>query len=290
MPRHLPTPGDGVADEIAEAIRERWPDRPDAALVLGSGLGKVLEVARARAGGDDGIEIGYDDLPGFPRPSVPGHAGRLWLGTIGSACLVVFRGRVHYYEGHGMALASLTSRVAATLGASTIVLTTAVGALDPSLAAGSLVVLRDHVNLMGDSPLRGWRMPDGSPPFVDLSTPYDPDLSAAALEAGRTAGVVPVAEGVYAAVAGPSYETPAETAFLRNAGGTVVGMSMVPEAVVARASGLRVLGLSFVTNAAGMAVSHDEVLAASDRAAEAIGRVVVALLDRFRSDTGREGT
>jgi purine-nucleoside phosphorylase len=283
MGRPLPTPGDGVADEVAEAIRERWPERPHAAVVLGSGLGTVLEVARERAGGD-GIEIGYEDLPGFPRPSVPGHAGRLWLGTIGATHMVVFQGRVHHYEGHPMSLASLTSRVAAILGASSIVLTTAVGALDPSLRAGSLVVVRDHVNLMGDSPLRGWRMPDGSPPFVDVSALYDAELSDAALEAARAADVVPVAEGVYAAVAGPSYETPAETAFLRTAGGTVVGMSMVPEAVVARASGLRVLGLSFVTNVAGGSVSHEEVLEASDRAADAIGQVLVALLDRIRSE------
>jgi purine-nucleoside phosphorylase len=127
-------------------------------------------------------------------------------------------------------------------------------------------------------------MPDGSPPFVDASALYDAELSDAALEAARAADVVPVAEGVYAAVAGPSYETPTETAFLRTAGGTVVGMSMVPEAVVARASGLRVLGLSFVTNVAGASVSHEEVLEASDRAADAIGQVLVALLDRFRSE------
>ena len=289
MRRPLPTPGDGVADEAAEAIRERWAERPHVALVLGSGLGNVLEVARERAGGD-AIEIGYDELRGFPRPSVPGHAGRLWLGSLGRTCVIAFRGRVHYYEGHSMALASLTARVAALLGASSIVLTTAVGALEPSLRPGSLVVVRDHVNMMGDSPLRGWRLPDGSPPFVDVSALYDRELAAAAVEAARRANVVPVAEGVYAAVAGPSYETPAESAFLRSAGGTVVGMSMVPEAVVAAASGLRVLGLSFVTNAAGASVSHEEVLEASDRAADAIGHVVVALLDRFRATDGREGT
>jgi purine-nucleoside phosphorylase len=283
MMRALPTPGDGVADDIAEAIRERWPGLPQVALVLGSGLGKVLDVARAEAGGD-GIEIGYDELPGFPRTRVPGHSGRLWLGTVGPTTVAAFKGRVHYYEGHRMSLASLTARVAAVLGAGTIVLTTAVGALDPALRAGSLVVVRDHINLIGETPLRGWRMPDGSPPFLDASAIYDADLSAAALEAGRLADVVPVVEGVYAAVAGPSYETPVETAFLRNAGGTVVGMSLVPEAVVARASGLRVLGLSFVTNAAGASVSHEEVLEASDRAADVIGRVLVALLDRFRSE------
>ncbi|HXF72335.1 MAG TPA: purine-nucleoside phosphorylase, partial [Actinomycetota bacterium] len=188
-------------------------------------------------------------------------------------------GRVHYYEGHGMAMASLTSRVAAALGAGTVILSAAAGGVDPSLPPGALVVLRDHLNLMGENPLRGWRMPDGAPAFVDLSRVYDPALTDAALAAARgVVGPDAVREGIYAALPGPSYETPAEVEFLRRAGATVVGMSVVPEAVVARALGLRVVGISFVTNAAGTPVSHEEVLRASARAAEAIGRVTVELL------------
>jgi purine-nucleoside phosphorylase len=142
-----------------------------------------------------------------------------------------------------------------------------------------MVVVRDHINLIGTNPLAGWRFTDGSPAFVDVSAVYDPELSSRALEilGSETA----VAEGVYAAVAGPAYETPAETEVIRRLGATVVGMSMVPEAVVARALGMRVLGLSFVTNAAGGSVSHEEVLLASKSAAAAIGRLVAELVEAF---------
>jgi purine-nucleoside phosphorylase len=161
-----------------------------------------------------------------------------------------------------------------------MVLSAAVGGLDPSLPRGSMVVVRDHLNLMGTNPLAGWRYPDGSPAFVDVSAVYDTALSEAALGTLRDHGIA-VADGVYAAMAGPAYETPAETEMLRRMGAAVVGMSTVPEAVVARALGMRVLGLSFVTNAAGGAVSHEEVLLASKTAAEAIGLVVAELADAF---------
>ncbi|HEX6399022.1 MAG TPA: purine-nucleoside phosphorylase, partial [Actinomycetota bacterium] len=220
------------------------------------------------------------ELPGFPPPTVPGHAGTLWLGTIADRPLAFFRGRIHFYEGHPMPLASLTSRVAAGLGARTMVLSAAVGGLDAAIPGGSIVVVRDHLNLMGTNPLAGWRYPDGSPAFADVSAVYDAELSGAALAVLRDGGVE-ASEGVYAAMSGPAYETPAETEMLRRLGATVVGMSTVPEAVAARALGLRVLGLSFVTNAAGASVSHDEVLRASGTAAEAIGLVVAELADAF---------
>ena len=288
--RFQPSPGDDVVDRVVDAVRERTATQPAAALVLGSGLGSVVDVLRAEAGSREEVSIPYADLPGFPRPTVLGHAGRLWIGEVGAAPFAVFQGRAHFYEGHPMSLASITARVAAALGARTIVLTTATGGIDPTLEAGSLVVVRDHLNLMGENPLRGWRMPDGSPPFVDLSAVYDEELSVAAVKAGaelaeaatgRGDPVVAVREGVYAALSGPTYETPAETEHLRRIGATVAGMSMVPEAVVARALGMRVLGLSFVTNVAGAAVTHEEVLAASDRAAGTIGRILAALVDRL---------
>jgi purine-nucleoside phosphorylase len=159
-----------------------------------------------------------------------------------------------------------------------MMLTTAVGAVDRSLTGGTLVVVRDHLNLMGVNPLMGWRMSDGSPAFVGLGDVYDDELSAAALASARAVDGPPIAEGIYAAVPGPSYETPAETESMRRAGATVVGMSMVPEAVAARALGMRVLGLSFVTNAAGASVSHSDVLTASEAAASVIGRVLADLM------------
>src|ERR687897_21679 len=228
-PEGVPRPGDGVVEPIVEAIRARTDLRPVAGIVLGSGLGDAITGARDRAGSGEPVEIPYAELPGFPPPTVPGHAGKLWLGTI---------------------------------------------------PGGSIVVVRDHLNLMGRSPLAGWRYPDGSPAFVDVSEVYDRTLADAALGVLRKAGT-PTDEGVYAAMAGPSYETPAETEMLRRLGATVVGMSTVPEAVVARALGMRVLGLSFVTNAAGASVSHEEVLLASKTAAEAIGRIVAELVDAF---------
>ncbi len=276
----IPSPGDGIDQGIVRAIRERSGIQPVAGVVLGSGLGDAIAVAWEQAGSGEPIEIPYGELPGFPPPTVPGHAGKLWLGTIGGRPVAMFQGRIHFYEGHPMALASITSRVSHALGARTMVLSAAVGALDPSLAAGSMVVVRDHLNLMGTNALAGWRYADGSPAFVDVSKVYDAQLSSAALRILRDHGTA-VTEGVYAAVAGPAYETPAETEMLRRMGATVVGMSTVPEAVAARALGMRVLGLSFVTNVAGGAVSHEEVLLASKTAAEAIGRVVAELADAF---------
>lgn len=277
---HVPSPGDGIDEGIVRVIRERTDIQPVAGVVLGSGLGDAIAVAWERAGSGEPLEIPYDELPGFPSPTVPGHAGKLWLGTIGDRPVAFFQGRIHFYEGYPMSVASITTRVSHALGARTMVLSAAVGGLAPSLAGGSMVVVRDHLNFMGKNPLSGWRYPDGSPAFVDVSGVYDADLSAAALGILREHGTT-ATEGIYAAMAGPSYETPAETEMLRRMGATVVGMSTVPEAVAARALGMRVLGLSFVTNAAGGAVSHEEVLLASKTAAEAIGRVVAGLADAF---------
>jgi purine-nucleoside phosphorylase len=283
--RTLPSPGDGVSERIAEAIRERSPLEPVVGVVLGSGLSGAVETVRAAALGEQ-AELSYADLPGFPTTTVMGHAGRLWLGTVGDRGVAIFQGRIHLYEGHGMALASITSRVAAELGARAMVLTAATGSVDPDVEAGTLVVLRDHLNLMGQNVLTGWRYPDGSPAFVDVSRVYDPELADLALASGRahlggTDRAGRIREGVYAALPGPSYETPAETRMLRQLGATVVGMSTVPEAVAARALGMRVLGLAFATNAAGVEVSHEEVLAASKAAAGTIGRVILDLVERF---------
>ena len=283
-PTQRPSPGDGTPEQIADAIREQTLAEPVAGVVLGSGLSDAVHEVRSAAS-DEGVEIAYADLPGFPPPTVAGHAGRLWIGEVAGRALAVFQGRVHYYEGHGMPMASLTSRVSAELGARTMILSAATGGLDASIQAGSLVVLRDHLNLMGMNPLLGWRMPDGSPAFVDVSAVYDPELAEAAFGSARTdlgdRGETHVREGVYAALSGPSYETPAETRMLTGLGATVVGMSTVPEAVAARALGMRVLGLAFVTNPAGVEVSHEEVLSASKEAAGTIGRVVVDLIDRL---------
>jgi purine-nucleoside phosphorylase len=267
----LPGPGDGLAEEAAAVIRERTKIVPEFAVVLGSGLAGAAEGLEVDA------ELPFEEIPGFPPPSVPGHPGRLLLGTLAGSPAAVFVGRIHFYEGHSLGSCALLVRVAAALRAHTVVLTAAAGGLDPALSPGDLVIGEDHLNLMGEDPLRGWRRPDGTPAFVDLSHVYDADLAKLAEAAAGDLGL-DVARGVYAAVSGPSYETPAEVEYLRRAGATVVGMSVVPEAVPACALGLRVLGLFVVTNAVGgLGLDHQAVLRAAESSAGGLGRLLSGL-------------
>jgi purine-nucleoside phosphorylase len=225
------------------------------------------------------ISFAYDGLPGFPRPTVPGHAGRLVLGEVADVRVAVFRGRIHFYEGHELAVCALPVRVARLLGAGTAIVTAATGGIGPGLDTGHIVVGTDHLNFLGESPLRGWRTPDGVPPFVDMVSAYDPKLAELAVAAAGERGV-PVSSGVYAAMPGPMYETPAEIGFLRTVGATVVGMSVVPEVVPARALGMRVLGLFFVTNQVGVGLSHEDVVQASDAMAVSVGAVIEDVLSK----------
>ena len=269
----LPGPGDSFADQAAEVVRSRTAFAPAVAIGLGSGLGAATEHLVEEA------SFAFEELPGFPRPTVPGHAGRLVLGELAGVPVAAFRGRIHFYEGNDMPACALPVRLARLLGAGTAILTAATGGIAEGLDTGHLVVGTDHINFMGVSPLRGWRYPDGTPPFVDMVGAYDEKLADLAADAAQRLGV-PVSRGVYAAMAGPSYETPAEIEFLRGSGAAVVGMSVVPEAVPARALGMRVLGLFFVTNKVGVEVSHEEVRKASDRVAGAIGAVIADVLSK----------
>lgn len=276
----LPGPGDAFADEAAEVVRSRSALRPEVAIVLGSGLDA------AAANVEEDASLSFEDLPGFPRPSVPGHAGRVILGRLAGVPVIVFRGRIHYYEGNELSVCALPIRLARLLGAGTAILTAATGGIAERLDTGHLVVGTDHVNMLGANPLRGWRYPDGSPPFVDMVGAYDARLADLAEAEARAVGV-PVSRGVYAAMPGPTYETPAEIELLRHAGAAVVGMSVVPEAVPARALGMRVLGLFFVTNVVGMEVEHEDVVRASDAMAGAIGRVIEGVLAKGAPWTAR---
>ena len=250
------------------ALRRRLPCAPRTVVVLGSGLG----------GADFGPEdarIPYAKIPGFPATSVPGHPGA--LSAVGSTALL--RGRAHYYEGRSMEEVVLPVRALAALGARTLVLTNAAGGLHPALTPGSLLLLRDHINLMGANPLRG------GPHFADLSAVYDPALRKRVLAEARRLGLR-IREGVYAAVAGPSYETPAEARMLRKLGADAVGMSTVPEAVAGRAAGLRVAAISLITNRAGSDGSHAQVLAAAAGARDRLARLLRALLASCREEPG----
>jgi purine-nucleoside phosphorylase len=267
-------PPDRSAESAAAVVRTRSLAEPRAGVVLGSGLGPALGEAL-----QIDVTIPYADLPGFPAITVPGHVGELVLGELAGVPIAGFRGRFHLYEGHDPEVPALLPRLAHALGATTMVLTAAVGAVVPGLAAGTAVILRDHLNFTGAVPLLRWRFADGSPAFVSGEV-YDAELRELALARAGAIGVNAV-EGVYGAMRGPAYETPAEVEMLARAGATVVGMSMVPESLPAHALGMRVLGICSLTNALGEPVTHEDVLRVSHETAAAIGRLLVDLLPRL---------
>ena len=252
------------AEEAAAVLRARIAPFPAAAVVLGSGLASFVD------GLGDPVEVAYDEVPHLPRPTVEGHRGKLVVGSVGPVRIAALAGRSHWYEGHDLDTVTLPVRVLQRLGVRLLVLTAAVGAVRPTLRPGGLVCLSDHINLMGANPLRGPHDERLGPRFPDLSAVYSPRLRAIARQAASRLGIA-LDEGVYAAVSGPTYETPAEIRMLAALGADVVGMSTVPEAIVARHAGMEVLGLALVTNwAAGLAetpISHEEVLQAGREAA-----------------------
>jgi len=251
----------------------------DVALVLGSGLSDVASRLERP------VVVPYGDIPDTPHPGsqVVGHAGRLMVGSLGTQRVCVFQGRFHQYQGLSALEAAYPARLAAALGAKTLIVTNASGGVDPDLRTGDLVLVSDQVNLTGSNPLIGWPGPPGGTPFVPMTDAYDGQLRKMSLEVATELGVRIVESGVYFGLLGPSYETPAEVAMLRTLGADVVGMSTVPEVIVARALGMRVLGVSLVTNqAAGADLSHEEVLAAGRRAAADLERLVLGILQRLR--------
>jgi len=249
----------------------------DVALVLGSGLGALAERVAESA-------ISYSDIPGFPRPTVQGHSGRMVFARFGRTRALLFQGRFHYYEGHGMDVVTLFPRLAAGLGATGYLVTNAAGGVNESFRAGDLMVIRDHLNLMGTNPLIGPNRDDLGPRFPDMTNAYDTEWSRCLLETGQALGMT-LREGVYAALTGPSYETPAEIRMLRTLGADAIGMSTVPEVIVARHAGLRVAGVSCITNLAagvtGEPLSHEEVMETGRRVTEAFVRLMTAFLEQL---------
>lgn len=245
------------AGEAAEHIRKRTSLQPQIALVLGSGLGGFADELEQRT------VIPYAEIPHFPRSTAEGHAGNLVIGKVGDIAIAAMQGRVHFYEGHVMQRITFPVRVFCRMGVKAAILTNAAGGIGSHLKQGCLVVLKDHINLQGTNPLIGPNEPRFGLRFTDMTQAYDAEFINVALEEGRKTKL-DVFEGVYAAVPGPSYETPAEIRFLRTIGADVVGMSTVPEVIVARHCGIRVLAISCVTNmAAGISnapINHQEVL------------------------------
>jgi purine-nucleoside phosphorylase len=235
--------------------------RPKLAIVLGSGFQHAIAKLTIDT------EIGYEKLPGFPPVGVSGHAGKLVLGKLGGTPVAVLSGRAHYYEGHPMTTVTFAMRALSSFGIQDVLLTNAAGGVNRGFRPGDFMVLTDHINFMGTNPLRGPAIAD-LPRFVDMTSTYDQDLSTLLHQAGRKAKLK-LRKGVYLAVSGPSYETPAEIKAFARLGADAVGMSTVPEAIVARQCGLRVAGMSCITNLAagrgGDTLTHTEVLETAER-------------------------
>lgn len=267
------------ASEAAAAITARAPARPRVAIILGSGLGTVADaLASAQT-------IEYAAIPHFRATHVDGHAGHLKVGDLAGVSAAVFSGRVHLYEGYGPADVALPVFVARELGAETLIVTNAAGAVNEAYAAGDIALITDHINLSGQNPLGGAAF-EHSSAFVDMQGAYDADLRATA-RLVASARQVPLREGVYAMMSGPSYETVAEVRMLRALGADAIGMSTVLEVIAARCVGMRVLGFSVIANAAagaasGAPISHEGVLDAVRSAAPRLRAVIEGVLETLR--------
>ena len=259
----------------ADYLREQTDLRPEIGVILGSGLGGLAQRI------EDAEHIPYSQIPGFPRSQVPGHAARLVLGRVGGRQVAAMQGRFHFYEGFSMRELTLPVFVLRQLGVKTLLVTNACGAISTALAPGDLMLIQDHINLTGQSPLIGPNDERLGPRFPDMTRAYDPALRQLALDTARRLGIG-LREGVYAFYAGPSFETAAEIRAFRALGADAVGMSTVPEVVAAHYLGMRVLGLSCITNmATGIAAaphSHQEVLATAAAAGERFQELVEELL------------
>lgn len=269
------------AERAAKFIRSKTKLRPKIALVLGSGLGAFAD------GLESATRIPYERIPHFPRSTAVGHAGRLVIGNVEDVAVAAMQGRVHFYEGYSLKDVIFPMRVFGRLGIRAAILTNAAGGINLGFKQGTLIVMRDHINLQGSNPLVGPNDERFGPRFPDMTHAYSKTYRAAALEEARRLGIE-VSEGVYAALPGPSYETPAEIRYLRAIGADVVGMSTVPEVIAARHMGMRVLGISCVTNmAAGILdkpLDHGEVLATGERVKDNFIALVRAVLPRIAAD------
>jgi purine-nucleoside phosphorylase len=270
-----------VTGEAKRYIEERTPLRPSIGVVLGSGLGAFADELTERT------DVPYGDIPGWPASTAVGHAGKLTIGKLGSLVVAVMAGRAHFYEGYSPAQVTYGVRVLRAIGVRSMVFTNAAGGINLALERGGLVLISDHINLQGSNPLVGPNDDSLGPRFPDMSEAYSRDYR----ETAKRVAVelcIPMPEVVYAAMLGPSYETPAEIRYLRAIGADVVGMSTVPEAIVANHMGMKVLGISCVTNmAAGVIphqkINHEEVLETGIMVRDTLVRFLKALLPRLEA-------
>ena len=258
-------------EEASAYILKQIAKRPVIGLILGSGLGVLGDEV------GDAVRIAYEDIPHFPRSTVEGHAGRLVIGDLGGVSVLVMQGRFHYYEGHSMQAIGFPIRVMKLLGIERLIVTNAAGGCNPDFSPGDLMLITDHIKFFDESPLRGPNLDVFGPRFNDLSDAYARDVRAVARKVAASLDI-PIQEGVYAHMAGPSFETPAEIRMLQILGADAVGMSTVPETIVANHCGMKVLGISCITNmAAGILdqpLNHHEVLETGERVRETFAALI----------------
>ncbi|GAB4569689.1 MAG: purine nucleoside phosphorylase I, inosine and guanosine-specific [Anaerolineae bacterium] len=273
--------------EAAEWIQARCPLHPQVGLVLGSGLNALAESI------EQAVKLPYEEIPHFPVSTVEGHEGRLVLGWLSGHAVMAMQGRTHYYEGYSLQQVTFPIRVMQMMGVKVLIVTNAAGGLNPDFRPGDLMLITDHLNLIGMaglSPLRGPNDARLGPRFPDMTNAYDPELRKLATEVADAEGI-PLRQGVYVCLGGPTFETPADIRFLRLAGADAVGMSTVPEVIVARHGGIRVLGVSGISNVAhdtpspNAQTSHEEVLAAGAVIAPRLTRLIRGVLSRLELAT-----
>lgn len=264
-------------EKAASYLKEMGMSEPKIGLILGSGLGELADEAT------DTIEVPYEDIPDFPVSTVEGHAGKLVYGNLGGKKVLAMQGRFHYYEGYSLKEVTFPVRVMKALGVKSLVVTNAAGGVNENFTPGDLMVITDHINMTSDNPLLGPNNNDFGPRFADMSEAYDKGYQSL-IEAAAEANGLSLQKGVYLGLAGPTYETPAEVRMIRTLGGDAVGMSTVPEVIVARHAGIKVAGISCITNyAAGMQenLNHDEVVEVTTRVRDSFKSLVKSLIEKM---------
>ncbi len=266
-------------NRIAEFIKDRTDIQPVIGLILGSGLGDIAKAIETP------VYINYRDIPGFMDTTVEGHVGRFVVGKCKNKNIIVMQGRFHYYEGYGMEQVILPVRVMRRLGVAILIVTNSAGGVNPCFSPGELMVIQDHINMTGVNPLRGENADDLGPRFPDMTYAYDPGLRSLAFNKAGEMGIS-LRQGIYAMMPGPSYETPAEIAMLRKLGADAVGMSTVPEVIAAVHAGMKVMGISCITNmAAGILdkpLTHEEVVKTASKAADCLTQLLLSIIQDIK--------
>jgi purine-nucleoside phosphorylase len=270
-------------EESAAFLRDRFAFAPQTIFQLGTGLGSVVRQV------EPDLIIPYAEIPHFPRSTVDSHKGNLILGRLNGHPVAALQGRFHYYEGYSTKEITFPIRVLSLLGAKALLTTNAAGGLNPLFTPGSIMVIRDHLNFLGENPLRGKNVDSWGPRFPDMSSPYNPGLIKIALDSAQHCGIKNVITGVYVCIPGPSLETPAETRWLRGCGADAVGMSSVPEVLVALHAGLSVLGLSVISNVNDpdnpQPVTLEDVIETASRTTPRLERLIVEIIRRINTNT-----